>query len=422
MKAIVRDDIIGLDSYVEAEFKYKRYLEVISESGGYCFIEQVERIWEDEDGRYLVQKMEDAKLVKTEYFSRYKYIRLTANALKYLYYRNSEKDFSGIPKNKIPIKNLKAKPTEKVLFSSVINFEFSQKNVKNQCILKNKHIEILERYLKIDNSIKIKELEKINEKTKVEYLKYEFAKKNQETIYERFQKKQSDLLNKVTNLQDEIKSLEEKTSFFNKNDTSIEKINEEIKILGEEISIIRIDLSTMSKVINERNCFANEYNMKLKEIEDLRKEEEDKNKLAQIIIDKLISIRDVSKMICIPFCKKNGDASIIIMSTFVKYHKSNYKEIIKDIFSFLSENNIVIKECRFYAISIFEPANTLTTAMEKIANYYNNANFSFGDFVFKWEMFKLTNLEKYFDTVSDKINFIKKNDVQQFEELKNKLT
>ena len=37
MVGIVRDDIIKLETYVDAEFKYKEYIEVIAGCGGYCF-------------------------------------------------------------------------------------------------------------------------------------------------------------------------------------------------------------------------------------------------------------------------------------------------------------------------------------------------------------------------------------------------
>ena len=40
MRAIVRDDIIKLESYVDAEFKYKKYIEILNDCGGYCFLDQ----------------------------------------------------------------------------------------------------------------------------------------------------------------------------------------------------------------------------------------------------------------------------------------------------------------------------------------------------------------------------------------------
>ena len=43
MKSIVRDDIISLESFVAAEFKYKYYLETLMKSGNYCFLDQFKR-------------------------------------------------------------------------------------------------------------------------------------------------------------------------------------------------------------------------------------------------------------------------------------------------------------------------------------------------------------------------------------------
>ena len=51
MKAIVRDDIIALNSFVAAEFKYKIYLEMIMKAGNYCFLDQFKRFIRSEERR-----------------------------------------------------------------------------------------------------------------------------------------------------------------------------------------------------------------------------------------------------------------------------------------------------------------------------------------------------------------------------------
>ena len=63
-------------------------------------LDQFERLWQDEGGKYLAKKMEDANLIKTDYFSNYKYVRLTPSALKYLYYRDYKEGFLDTPKIK----------------------------------------------------------------------------------------------------------------------------------------------------------------------------------------------------------------------------------------------------------------------------------------------------------------------------------
>src|SRR6056297_1893194 len=160
MKAIVRDDIVKLETFVDAEFKYKKYLEILAGCGGMCFIEQFEKHFEDDGGYYLKRKMEKAKLIDTEFFSNYKYIKLTPTAFKYLHYRYDEKDYSDISKSKIPpAKTLPKKPTEKVFYTSMINFELYHK-IKKDFFIKDKQVEILENHFKLLINEQINEFKK----------------------------------------------------------------------------------------------------------------------------------------------------------------------------------------------------------------------------------------------------------------------
>lgn len=422
IKTIVRDDIISLDCYVDAEFKYKRYIEIIAGCGGYCFLDQFERLWKDEGGKYLAKKMEKAKLIKTDYFSRYKFIRLSSNALKYLYYRDDERDFSDIPKNKISIQNLSSNPSEKVLFSSVMNFELIQSNPKNTFLMKDKHIEFLEKNFKIDNSSKIDTLESEMQKIETEYFKYEFAVNSQESIYERLKKKRDILNHEIIEFKKQIKHLEENKSFINRNDKKIENISEKVEKLKEELSIISKDLSEMNNIINKKIELAKSYHLKKEKVENLRKNEIEKNKSVDVIIDKLISVRDISKIICIPTIQEDGYAHVLLISTFVRYHKPNYLEIIKDILSIMKDNGLLVNSCGLATISIFNPPKSMETAINKIEEYYDKDTFRFRDFNFNWQRFRLEKLEKYFDTVSDSISYIKKDHLEQFQDLKNKLS
>ena len=105
MKAIVRDDIIALDSFVAAEFKYKEYLELLMKSGNYCFLDQFKK--QIPSGESIVKGMIENNLLGTENLNNsYKYIYLSDTAMKYLYLRTSEEDFSKVKKNRISVKKV----------------------------------------------------------------------------------------------------------------------------------------------------------------------------------------------------------------------------------------------------------------------------------------------------------------------------
>ena len=121
MKAIVRDDIISLDSFVAAEFKYKSYLEILMKSGNYCFLDQFKKLIDG--GQSIVNGMIENNLICMENINKnYKYIYLSDTAMKYLYLRDSEEDYSKVTKNRISVKKVNKNPTEKQLLSSAYKF------------------------------------------------------------------------------------------------------------------------------------------------------------------------------------------------------------------------------------------------------------------------------------------------------------
>ena len=121
MKAIVRDDIISLDSFVAAEFKYKKYLEILKVSGNYCFLDQFKKLVPK--GQSIVNGMIKNNLIATENINKnYKYIYLTDAAMKYLYLKDSDEDFSEVTKNRISVKKISKNPTEKQLLASAYKF------------------------------------------------------------------------------------------------------------------------------------------------------------------------------------------------------------------------------------------------------------------------------------------------------------
>lgn len=121
MKAIVRDDIISLNSFVSAEFKYKSYLKLLMKAGNYCFLDQIKRLMPGNQA--ILKGLMENNLIATENINKnYKYIYLSDTAMKYLYLRDSEKDFSDIKKNKISVVKINKYPSEKQLFSSAYKF------------------------------------------------------------------------------------------------------------------------------------------------------------------------------------------------------------------------------------------------------------------------------------------------------------
>lgn len=136
MKAIVRDDIISLNAFVSAEFKYKKYLEILRMAGNYCFLDQFKNLV---DGYQAILKgLIENNLILTENVNRnYKYIYLTDTAMKYLYLRNSVEDFSDVKKNKISVQKVNKHPTEKQLFVSAYKFHLliDKKSIDKESIL-----------------------------------------------------------------------------------------------------------------------------------------------------------------------------------------------------------------------------------------------------------------------------------------------
>lgn len=121
MKAIVRDDIISLNSFIVAEFKYKSYLELLMKAGNYCFLDQFKKLIPS--GQTIIKGMLENNLVATENINKnYKYVYLTDTAMKYLCLKDSDKDYSDVEKNRISVMKVNKYPSEKQLLSSAYKF------------------------------------------------------------------------------------------------------------------------------------------------------------------------------------------------------------------------------------------------------------------------------------------------------------
>lgn len=449
MKAIVRDDIISLDAYVAAEFKYKEYLEALAGCGGYCFLEQFERLLKSEGGKYLAKKMEDNKLIKTDYFSKYKFVRLTQTAFKYLYYRNDERDFTGIPKNKIPGKNLKPTPSEKVLFTSAMYFElyYRDKDRYNYFIKEN-HIKLIEEQFLHDYSDKIMELKKLIDDYNLKLNIINNMIINIKKIVENEENNNKHLKSILDKLSEDKTLLEDKKNIFMKHTAKIDRIEYLDKELNKLLTSNNGNKKLMKACIDSKNTI-------LDEIENIKNEIQ-KYKTAQILSEEktrktikyFMQLRDISKVICI-YNKTNF--KLMVISTFIKQTKSNYTTFLKDIVNSLYDKGVPVKTVELNLVSIYklndkvkkaisddiEKINSKPITMEIDLSVFDETIerdedfYKWRDIVYRDSILKnieyrvnfgtLSKLEKYFDTASDQINYIKKKDIKQFEELKNKL-
>ena len=281
MKAIVRDDIIALDSFVAAEFKYKEYLELLMKSGNYCFLDQFKK--QIPSGESIVKGMIENNLLGTENLNNsYKYIYLSDTAMKYLYLRNSEEDFSQVKKNRISVKKVNKNPSEKQLLSSAYKFHLmanSEDLIDKESILK-----------RIEDYIFIK-------KHKTTYAGYEqWLKKREEdinTLKESVQKinnEQIDFINNIkkinTNLnlldaRGEAQELRELKEVERKIKEDIEiKSNEILKrglnYLKEELSKVQSNIKEVEKIRITKNKVIENFNNNIKEFEEKKANYESK--------------------------------------------------------------------------------------------------------------------------------------------------
>lgn len=165
MRALVRDDIISLDSFVQAKFKFEKYLILLKDAGNYCFLDQFKRLFQKGDS--IAKNMEEYNLIKTETLNNnYKYIYLTDTAMKYIILKDDAKNYDEVVKNKISVMKVNKYPTEKVLMSSALKFQLLANDIsENRMFIKvnlinNVRESFYKQNLFVNNKIKIFEVEK----------------------------------------------------------------------------------------------------------------------------------------------------------------------------------------------------------------------------------------------------------------------
>lgn len=311
MRAEVRDDIISLDSFVAAKFKFEEYLEILKKVGNYCFLDQFKHHFKN--GAYIASQMEEYNLIKTEALNNnYKYIYLTDTSMKYLILKDDQRDFSNISKNSISVIKVNKYPSEKVLMSSALKFALLMErkvDISKESVVKQARRAFLHQY-----NIKTYDKEKKQLQDKLEAIKREYFKE------EEIKNRMVEIFKKIDELEFGIglKTLEKEKNNLIRKINDLEKEDEELGLLGMkrkkeipgEINELKDKLKTVNRSIYLREQWMEiENNIKKINLEyskiknELKKIEtiEDKNKEIESkfekIENKIINLYDKSKII-----------------------------------------------------------------------------------------------------------------------------
>lgn len=277
MKSIVRDDIISLDNYVACEFKYKPYIELLYQSGGYCFLDQFKKLIEG--GTSIIKGMQEHNLVGLENINNcYKYIYLTDTATKYIELRESDKDYSDIKKNRIVAKKFKKNPTQKQLFISAFRFHLinsgDTKLIKSEVydsfytyILKNTFNQNINK-ISIDNFFEsreeqIKNLNDLIDKKNIEvenYKKY-FVSILKDIEVKEVRSNLNDLLIKKQQVEKEIEIISSKLI-----KQGLEQLKHTLQMIELEIQITQARNLEYSKIKVNQEEFMNPLNHEINEL------------------------------------------------------------------------------------------------------------------------------------------------------------
>ncbi|MBU3134531.1 hypothetical protein KPL40_19135 [Clostridium gasigenes] len=335
MKAIVRDDIITLSSFVDAEFKYKYYLELLQKVGNYCLLDQFKTLVDG--GPHIIKSMQESNLISTEYLNTtYKYIYLTDAAMKYLELRDSEKDFSEMKKNMISVTKIKKNPSQKQLFSSAFKFHLlingdnidkaSILNEFEDCLYKqsfkkskeyiNKHFENDNIQIETLNKNIDKEVDKVNIKinfynnminsseinfTNEDYNKRNELKSSKNKLTKELEQAKSKFVKVgVKDLEYKIQIVDNEMKYLDIKEKNFEDIN---KVLNNETEKMKNNIKKFKEEINKRIKNRNIAKKHIEEILNVRYEN----------VKKAISnLYDISKVIA----RIKGDTlEFIIMDT-----------------------------------------------------------------------------------------------------------
>lgn len=428
MRAEVRDDIIALDTFVQARFKYEKYIKELYECGGYCFLDQFEDRFKNIDGRHVAKSLEDAGLIKTDYYSNYKFVRLSDPAMKYLKYKDDPRDFSQVKKNKIPVKKLKKNPSEKVLFFSAFKYELTKQG-KNEIFFKN----IFLRELK--DAVKI--IYRSNEAT-IETMKEDISKLTNEK--NRIADIHNTYINIPLNLVKTIKEedyeraksrreeIESNMKFYSKNKKELEKAKtEEIKL--KTLTQFAKDLrKELNKTANEYFELDKKIKEKMKRLKELEEENKEKDKKIKYAMQKILDFHDRSK--CVPLLEINENKEIklilIVVDTGSLKNKKGYWDLITKFLNDLEisygnnyfGNSFKLGKIQVAFLTYHKDREKYIQSILKDLEY----KFQKNRVSYKSRILTYINLGKYKEHVVKKIGYIKEKDIDTFKKLKEKLS
>lgn len=315
MRAEVRDDIIGLDSFVVAKFKLEKYIQMIKDSGNYCFLDQFKRLFKN--GEYIATQLEESNLIKTATLNNnYKYIYITDTAMKYLTLKDDPRDFSKVKKSSISVAKVNKYPSEKVLISSALKFNFISQ-AKNEIFIKDNLLKSLENEYCRKYEVNDTKADKGHLQEQINSLKDKCneEQKLKENIYDIFKEIQGmySIISsiKLNNLRlennEEInlldKELQNLKIFDKKRKLEIENRINQLKITVSKLDI-RISMKTkieeQEKKINDKIINLNkEILNKENELEIIikKEQEQDENIEFKKLKNKVINLYDKSKII-----------------------------------------------------------------------------------------------------------------------------
>lgn len=348
MKAEVRDDVIKLESFVLARFKYEKYINILYESGGYCFLDQFLKYYGKVKGRHLVEQLIKNGFIKTKAISNYKFCYLTDMSLRYILLKNSEKEYES--KNKVNVQKLTSRPSDKVLFSSAIKFACINENkLPGKTEYKDQLRKIFNKLYNPGINIEKKEMQLRQYKEQFE-LKY----KNNKEILEKYIKPmntiyegniEEDYIKLKKEIQDVQELINQRKSIFKTKtelDSRLETCTKELNSLevykkysdaiNKSVQDLKEEVINADKIYKEKKA---DYELNKSKINEI-------NEAVERSVKKAIDYYNKSKII---FMITESEIKMIILDTGTVKKASSYIILLNEFKAFTNtdiKNKIVI--------------------------------------------------------------------------------
>ena len=300
----VRDDVIKLESFVAATFKYDEELTKLHEIGGYCFMLQLKNYYGESKAKRIIEDMQKHKLLSIENYSNCKYVCLTQNALKYLANKNNTSE-----NVKTKRKNIEKNPVEKVIIASVIKYEIEE---QLPVVKREEYIKILkQKIIEINNYPELYDPDFYIENKKRYITEKDPIIKYSKLLHEINQDKNQEVKDI---LEKSIKSYKKNIEEYEK---KIEQSNK-IKVVLEHKMKTGINLYDISKIIALP---------------------ENKELLSVYIIDHN-TVKPISKYLAFIFNFEKAISNIFknIKLVFISYKKERYEKFKKKVENYLEDN------------------------------------------------------------------------------------